>query len=105
MDWTLYDNMVDGWFFCATFTGRRGKHTPFVPAEAETSDTGAEVVEPDPGCSWEGHSGRVGSGVWNENPGSYGVICQLRVALMIRPLRRTYVVVRKTDELLCGSDK
>jgi len=46
MDWTLYDNMVDGWFFCATFTGRRGKHTPFVPAEAETSDTGAEVVEP-----------------------------------------------------------
>ena len=26
MDWTLEDNMVDGLFFCATLTGRRG-HT------------------------------------------------------------------------------
>jgi len=49
--------MVDGLFFCATLTGRRGGHTPFVQAGAETSDTGAEAVEPDPGCSWEGHSG------------------------------------------------
>ena len=49
--------MVDGLFFCATFTGRRGGHTPFVQAEAATSDTGAEAVKPDPGSSWEGHSG------------------------------------------------
>ena len=40
MDWTLEDNMVDGLFFCAIFTGRRGGHTPFVQAGAETSDTG-----------------------------------------------------------------
>jgi len=59
MDWTLEDNMVDGLFFCATFTGRRGGHTPFVQAGAETSDTGAEAVKPDPGSSWEGHSGCV----------------------------------------------
>jgi len=49
--------MVDGLFFCATLTGRRGGRTPLVQAGAETSDTGAEAVEPDPGSSWEGHSG------------------------------------------------
>jgi len=42
MDWTLEDNMVDGLFICATLTGRRGGHTPFVQAGVETSDTGAE---------------------------------------------------------------
>ena len=57
MEWTVEDNMVDGLFFCATFTGRRRGHTPFVQAGAETSDTGAEAVELDPGSSWEGHSG------------------------------------------------
>jgi len=55
VDWTLEDNVVDGWFFCATLTGRRGGHTPFVQAGVETSNTGAEAVKPDPG-SWEGHS-------------------------------------------------
>jgi len=48
--------MVDN-LFCATLAGRRGGHTPFVQAGAETSDNGAETVEPDPGSSWEGHSG------------------------------------------------
>ena len=64
MDWTLKDDMVDG-LFCATLTGRRGGHTPFVQAGAETSDTGAEAVEPDSGSSWEGHSGVCvpGSGI------------------------------------------
>jgi len=65
MDWTLEDDMVDGLFFCATRTGRRGGHTPFVQAGAETSDTGAEAVKPDQGSSWEGHSGGVFTGVWN----------------------------------------
>ena len=55
MDWTLEDNMVDSLFFCVTLTGRRRGHTPFVQAGAETSDTGAEAVKPDPGSSWEGH--------------------------------------------------
>jgi len=49
--------MVDGLFFCATLTGRRGGRTPFVQAGAETSDTGVEAVKPDPGSSWEGHCG------------------------------------------------
>jgi len=65
MDWTLEDDMVDGLFFFATLTGRRGGHTPFVQAGAETSDIRAEAVELDAGPSWEGHSGRVGAGVWN----------------------------------------
>jgi len=43
MDWTLKDNVVDG-LFCATLTGRRGGHTPFVQAGAEKSDTRAEAV-------------------------------------------------------------
>ena len=58
MDWILEDDMVDG-LFCTTLTGRRGGHTPFVQAGAETSNTGAEAVEPDPGFSWGGHSGGV----------------------------------------------
>jgi len=40
--------MVDRLFFCAKLTDRRGCHTLFVQAGAKTSDTGAEVVEPDP---------------------------------------------------------
>jgi len=47
--------MVDGLFFCATLTGRRGGRAPFVQTGAETCDTGAEAA--DPGSSWEGHSG------------------------------------------------
>ena len=61
MDTTLKDNMVDALFFCATLTGHRGGHTPFVQTGAETSDTGVEAVKPDPGFSWEGHSGVVGA--------------------------------------------
>jgi len=56
MDLTLEDDIDDG-LFCATLTGCRGGHTPFLQAGAETSDTGAEAVETDPGTSWEGHSG------------------------------------------------
>ena len=49
--------MVDGLFFCATFTSHRGGHTPFVQSGTGTSDTGAEAVKPDPGSTLEGHSG------------------------------------------------
>jgi len=73
MDWTLEDKMVDGLFFCATLTGCRGGHTPFVQAGAETSDTSAEAVKPDPGSSWEGHCGGMGAGVGDENAESCGV--------------------------------
>jgi len=55
MDWTLEDDMVDDLFFCATLTGRRGGHTPFVQAGPENA--GAEAVKPDSGSSGEGHSG------------------------------------------------
>ena len=72
MDWTLEDDMVDG-LFCATLTGRRGGHNPFVQAGAETPDTGAEAVEPDPGSSWEGHFEGVGADVRDESAESCGV--------------------------------
>jgi len=79
--------MADGLFFCATLTGRRGGHTPFVQAVAETSDTGAEGVKPDPGSSWEGHFGG-GAGFGDENAESCRVVRPLRIPLVIRPLRR-----------------
>jgi len=98
--------MVDGLFFCATLTGRRGGHTPFIPGGAETSDMGAEAFKPDPGSTSEDHSGGVGTGVGVENAESCGVVRSLHVPLMILPLRCTYVVVvRKTDEMLCGGYK
>jgi len=51
--------MVDGLFFYATFIGRRGGHTPFLQTGAETFDTSAEAVKPDPGSSL-GRSFRAG---------------------------------------------
>jgi len=67
MDWTLEDDMVDALFFCVTLTGRRESHTPFAQPGAETPDTGAEALKPDPGSSWEGHSVWVGAGVGDES--------------------------------------
>ena len=46
MNRTVKDNMVNGLFFCTTLTSRKRGHTPFVQAGAETTDTGAEAVEP-----------------------------------------------------------
>jgi len=48
MDWTLDDDMVDGLFFCARLRGHRESHNPFVQVGVETSDTGVEVVKPNP---------------------------------------------------------
>ena len=85
--------MVDGLFFCATLTGRRGGHTPFVQAGAETSITGAEADKPDAGSSWEGHSWVVDAGVGEESAESCGIVRPLHIPLMIRPIRRTHVVI------------
>ena len=54
MDGTVEDNMVVG-LLCVTLKGCRGGYAPFAQAGAEMSDT--DAVEPDPGSSWEGHSG------------------------------------------------
>ena len=87
MDWTLEDNMVDGLFFCATLIGRRGGHTPFVQIWAETPDTGAGAVEPDPG-SWLflGGSfrwGRYRCREWKCRV--FGVFRPPRIPLVMRP--------------------
>jgi len=50
MDGKLEDNIANGLIFCTTFTSHRSGHTPFVQTRAETSDTRAEAVEPDPRC-------------------------------------------------------
>ena len=82
MDWTLKDNMVNG-LFCAKLTGRRGSYTPLAQTGTEASDSGAEAVTSDPGSSWEGHSEVRGTTVGDVQP--------LRVPLVTRPIRRTYV--------------
>jgi len=100
--------MVDGLFFCATLTGRRGGHTPFVQAERKrpTPVRGAEAVEPEPGSSWEGHS--VG-GVYRCLELKYRVLwgCTPTPRCIDDPPTAPHVffVVRKTDELLCGGYK
>ena len=104
MDWTLENNMVDDLFFFATLTGRRGGHTPFVQAGTKMSDTGAAAVKPDTGSSWEGQS--MGTSVKDKNVESCGAVHPLCIPLVIRPLRRMYVVVvRWTDEMLCNGYK
>jgi len=50
----MKNNMANGLFFCVTLTSCKRDHTPLVQAGAETSDTGAEALKPDPGCSWQG---------------------------------------------------
>ena len=86
-DWTLEDNMVDCLFLCATLTAaeeatlhlcKQERKRP-TPVRRRLSRTHAVLGWVIPGgCT----------GVWNENG-------------IVRPVRRTYVVVRKTDEL-CG---
>ena len=83
--------MVDGLFICATLTGRRGGHAPFVQAGAETSDTGAEAVKTDPCSSWQGHSGRMGAGVGDKNAKSRKIVQPLLIPLVVRQC--AYVVV------------
>jgi len=92
---TLEENMVDGLFFCATLTGCWGgiPGTPFVQAEEETSDTSAEAVKPDQGCSWDGHSEGVAAGDEEESVESCRAVRLLRIPLVMRPVRLTYVVV------------
>ena len=81
--------MVDRVVFCATLTDRRGRHTPFVQTGAKKSDTGADEVKPGPKLflGWKLR------GVVDENAESDGTVRPLRILLVIRPLRRTYVVV------------
>jgi len=75
MDWKLEDNMAGGLFLCATLTGRRGGHTPFVQARAETSDTA------DLRCSWESHSRSVGADVGDESTKPRSVVQPLRLRI------------------------
>jgi len=85
---TLKDNRFDDLFLCATLTGCRGGNTPFV-------QEGAEVAKPDPRCSWEDQSGRVGAGVRDKSMESRKVVQPLHLPLMICPcaVLCTYVVV------------
>jgi len=85
--------MVDGLFFCATLTGRRGaiphlykqdwkRPTPVRKRLSRTQPLLGRVIP-----------GWVGAGVGDESAESCGVVRPLHIPLVIRPLRRTYVVV------------
>ena len=77
------------WLIC---TSRSGIYF-FLQEGAENAGTAAEAVKPDPSSSWKGHSWVVGSCVGDEIAKSCRVVHPLRVPLLIRPVRRTYVVV------------
>ena len=70
---------------------------PLAQTGAETSDSGAKAVKPDPRCSWESRSGRVSARVGNESTESRKVVQLFRLPTVIRPMRRMNVV---SDELL-----
>ena len=99
MDWSLEDNMVDGLYFCATRTGRRSVHTPFVQARAETSSTGLEagptVRRPDPRCSWKRNSRGVVAGVGGESAEScrVGLVQPFRIPSVIRQVCLMYAII------------
>jgi len=46
MDWTLEDNLVDGLFFCATLTGRKGGQTHLYKQERKGPTSVFEAVGP-----------------------------------------------------------
>jgi len=48
--WTWGHDMINDLFFCTTLTGRRRGHASFVQAGAETPNTGAVAIMPDPRC-------------------------------------------------------
>jgi len=56
-------------------------------------DTGAEVVKPDPRCSWQGNFKRLGADVRDESTESCSALLPLRMPSVICPERRTPVVV------------
>jgi len=85
--------MVDGLFFCTTLTGRRGGHTPFVQVRAKAFDTGAEAAKPAPRCSWQVHSRRMGAYVGDVSTESRSVFQPNCLPSVIRPERRTSVVI------------
>ena len=49
--------------------------------------------------------GRVIPGGWVPVADACGIVRPLRIPLVIRPVRRTYVVVRWTNEMVCGGYK
>ena len=112
MDWSLEDNMVDGLYLCATRTGRRSVHTPFVQAGAETSSTGLEagptVRRPDPRCSWKGNSRGGGCRCRGWKCGVLqGCTCPTIPHSISDPPSVPHVCYycSRNDELLCGEDK
>ena len=60
IDWALQDNMMDGLFFCASLTGCRKGHTICVSRSGKVRHRWGGI-KPEPRCSWQGHSRRVGA--------------------------------------------
>ena len=67
-------------------------HTTFAQAERERP-TPVRRWKPNPHCSRKGHFRRVGAGTADESKESRSVVQPLHIPLVIRPERRTYVVV------------
>jgi len=93
MDRTLEDNMV------RQFVRQRHTHRPqrgpypILQAGTETSETDANAVKSDSGCSWQGHSRMVGADVRYERTESRSVVQSLHIPSVIRPVHHAYVAV------------
>ena len=61
----------------------------FIQAGEEMSDTSAEAIKPDLGCSWVGHSEVMGARVGDETVDSCRFFRPLRVPLVIHPVHHT----------------
>ena len=72
---------------------RKIGHTASVQAGEEAADTSAEAVELDPCCVLKDLSRGMGVGSGDESTQSRSVVQPLRNPPVIRPDRRTYVVV------------
>jgi len=111
MDWTVKDNMVNGLLLCATLTSHKRGHVTLVWVEAETSVTGAEVVKP---VGWQlihtyADLGRAIPGRWMSMTWMKTCVSQCSPITLHSighsPRAPPSVIVRWTDELLCGGYK
>ena len=104
MDWTLEDNMVDGFSF-APHSQVAEEAIPYLYMQEQKHPISVRRRLSGP-TLFLGGSFRVLSGVGDENVWVLWVVRPLRIPMVIRPLRRASVVVaRQTDELLCGGYK
>jgi len=91
IDWTLKDNMVEGFFFCPTLTGRRVISHLYKQERKRPTPVPRRLSRP---RFFLGGPFREGGAVKGWKCGVLWGCPPTRIPLVIRPLSRKYVVVR-----------